>query len=94
MLYPCKGCLVDPMCSDKCIDYLAFVNGAADNLGEMSADEISYIVTEVPLKTRRKIEQFISEKVRYAFERGIEIHDRKEKEIRECHSDTLVRLVS
>ena len=93
MLYPCKGCLVDPMCSDKCIDYLAFVNGAADNLGEMSADEISYIVTEVPLKTRRKIEQFISEKVRYAFERGLEIHDFRDKEFTEC-SDTLVKLVS
>jgi len=70
-----------------------FVNSAADNLGEMSADEISYIVTEVPVKTRRKIEAFISEKIRYSFERGIEIHDRKEKRLTEC-SDTLVKLVS
>lgn len=94
MIYPCKDCLVDPMCSDKCTDYLMFVNNSADNLGEMSADEIAYIVTEVPNKTRRKIEAFISEKIRYETERGIEIHDRKEKELTECRSDTLVKLVS
>ena len=99
MIYPCKDCLVQPACSDKCIDYLAFVNGSADNLGEMSADEIAYIVTEVPLKVRRKIEQFISEGVRYAedvqknFYRGIEIHGFRTEELGEC-SDTLVKLVS
>jgi hypothetical protein len=91
MLYPCKDCLVEPICSDKYIDYLAFVNGTADNLGKMSADEIAYIIREVPLKVRRKIQQFVSEKVRYAFERQIEVHVYQKGESSEC-SDTLVRL--
>lgn len=97
MIYPCKECLVQAACSDKCIDYLAFINGAADNLGDMSADEIAYIIKEVPLKIRRKIEQFISEGIRYAedvqrdFYRGIEIHGFRTEESSEC-STTLVRL--
>jgi hypothetical protein len=83
------------MCSDKCIDYLAFVNSSADNLGEMSADEIAYIITEVPLEIRRKIQKFVSEGVRYAedvqrnFYRGIEIHGFRTEESSEC-STTLV----
>jgi len=92
MIYPCKECLVQAACSDKCIDYLAFINGAADNLGDMSADELSYIIMEVPLEIRRKIHKFVSEKLRYATERGMEIHDFREKELTECPSDTLVRL--
>ena len=93
MLYPCKDCLVLPMCSDKCTDYLAFVNSTADKMGEMSADEIAYIIREVPLKIRRKIEYFISDKIRYATERGMEIHDFREKEFTEC-SATLAKIVS
>lgn len=92
MIYPCKECLVQAACSDKCIEYLAFINGAADNLGDMSADELSYIIMEVPLEIRRKIHKFVSEKLRYATERGMEIHDFREKELTECPSDTLVRL--
>ena len=92
MIYPCKDCLIQPTCSEKCVDYIVFVNSAADNLGEMSADEISYIVTEVPLEVRKKIERFIKAKIRYGTDRGIELYDFRKKELTECPSDTLARI--
>jgi hypothetical protein len=65
---PCKSCLVEPVCSDECLDYLKFINSSADKLSTTDGPQyMTLLKKEVSNRICRLVRQFSNDRLRYTF---------------------------
>ena len=74
MQYPCEECIIKPMCSDECVEYLKFINFSADKLPIMTSDELKNFREVVPLETRKKVQAFIAQGRRYVVDFSLDFN--------------------